>query len=80
MEIAENFDAIQEFVNGKTIMELDELLAQNYVEEEEEAAEEEAGDDDRTALEAGEEEVDAISGATLVDKWGYLAAILNAIG
>jgi len=81
MEIAANFDAIQEFVNGKTFAELEELVAQNYVEEEEEAAEEEeGGSDDRTALEESEEEVDALSGATLQDKWGYVAAILNAIG
>ena len=82
MEIAANFDAIQDFVNGKSLSELDELVAQNYVAEEEETEvlEEESGADDRTALEDGEEEVDAISGATLVDKWGYLAAILNAVG
>ena len=83
MEIAANYDAIQEFVNGKTLMELEELVAANYVSEEEEteAAAEEGGADDRTALEESEsEEVDAISGSTLVDKWGYVAAILNSIG
>ena len=82
MEIAANFDAIQEFVNGKTLMELEELVAANYVSEEEtEAAADEGGADDRTALEESEgEEADAISGATLADKWGYVAAILNSIG
>lgn len=81
MEIAANFDAIQEFVNGKTFMELEELVSKNYgVEEEETAEDEESGSDARTALEEEEEEVDAISGATLADKWGYVAAILNAVG
>ncbi len=83
MEIAANFDAIQEFVNGKTLMELEELVAANYVSEEEEteAAADEGGADDRTAMEESEgEEADAISGATLADKWGYVAAILNSIG
>lgn len=82
MEIAANFDAIQDFVNGKSLVELEELVSRNYVAEEEEPAEgeEENVSDDRTALEAGEDEVDAISGATLVDQWGYVAALLNAVG
>lgn len=80
-EIAANFDAIQEFVNGKTILELEELVGQSLAEEEEAELEGENVADQRDQLEAEEkkETVDAVSGATLVDKMNYIAAILSAV-
>lgn len=54
-EISANFDGIQEYVNGKSIAELEELVGK-----------------------PAEEVVDAVSGATLVDTQGYIAAILEA--
>ena len=75
--------SVSKWEGGAALPELGKLVADNYVNEEEatEAAAEEGGADDRTAAEESEgEEADAISGATLADKWGYVAAILNSIG
>jgi len=56
VSIDKNFKAIEEYVKGKTVAELEKTLANNTV----------------------EQMVDVISGATLVDNHGYVAAIVAA--
>ena len=54
--IANNFIALEQFVTGMTVAELEAVLAANTV----------------------ESMVDAVTGATLVDNYGYLSAFLAA--